>query len=126
LLAEAGVLSQLPITTLKLHQLQLIKGTRMAEEYAQKPADFQLFAPDEYIDLVIDFIEHLRSDIVLERFVSQSPSSLLAVPGWGLKNHEFVAKVKQRMNERDAFQGRLIPSAFPTPSQTPPRTLTSS
>ena len=87
----------------------------MAEEYAQNPADFHLFTPDEYIDLVIDFIERLRSDIVLERFVSQSPSSLLAVPGWGLKNHEFVAKVKQRMNERDALQGRLIPSAFPTP-----------
>lgn len=126
LLAEADVLSQLPLTTLKLHQLQLIKGTRMAEEYAQNPADFHLFAPDEYIDLVIDFIERLRSDIVLERFVSQSPSSLLAVPGWGLKNHEFVAKVKQRMNERDALQGRLIPSVFPTPSQIPPHSLTSS
>ena len=107
MLHEATVLSDLPLTLLKLHQLQLIKGTRMAVEYAANPADFHLFTSDEYIDLVIDFIERLRPDLVLERFVSQSPSSLLAIPGWGLKNHEFVAKVKRRLNERDAHQGRL-------------------
>ena len=107
MLHEATVLSDLPLTLLKLHQLQLIKGTRMAAEYAANPADFHLFTSDEYIDLVIDFIERLRPDLVLERFVSQSPSSLLAIPGWGLKNHEFVAKVKRRLNERDAHQGRL-------------------
>ena len=107
MLHEATVLSDLPLTLLKLHQLQLIKGTRMAAEYAANPADFLLFTSDEYIDLVIDFIERLRPDLVLERFVSQSPSSLLAIPGWGLKNHEFVAKVKRRLNERDAHQGRL-------------------
>jgi len=113
LLHEAEVLSSLPITLLKLHHLQLIKGTRMAEEYLANPVDFHLFTPDEYIDLVIDFIEHLRADIILERFVSQSPSSLLAVPGWGLKNHEFVAQLHRRMNERDAHQGRLTLSVSP-------------
>ena len=107
MLHEATVLSDLPLTLLKLHQLQLIKGTRMAAEYAANPADFHLFTSDEYIDLVIDFIERLRPDLVLERFVSQSPSSLLAIPGWGLKNHEFVAKVKRRLNDRDARQGRF-------------------
>ncbi len=111
ILSSADSLSFLPITTLKLHQLQLIKGTRMAQEYAEHPSDFHLFTPDEYIDLVIDFIERLRSDLILERFVSQSPSSLLAIPGWGLKNHEFVAKLRRRMNERNARQGRLYPSS---------------
>ena len=108
MLHEATVLSELPLTLLKLHQLQLIKGTRMAEEYATNPSDFHLFTPDEYIDLIIDFLERLRPDLVLERFVSQSPSSLLAIPGWGLKNHEFVAKVKQRLAQRNAYQGRLF------------------
>lgn len=104
---EASMLSHLPISLLKLHQLQLIKGTRMAEEYFSEPSDFHLFTPDEYIDLVIDFIELLPPDMVLERFVSQSPSSLLAVPGWGLKNYEFVDKVRRRMEERNSCQGRL-------------------
>ena len=103
----ADVLSELPLTTLKLHQLQLIKGTRMAEEYFANPDGFHLFGADEYVDLVIDYVERLRPDVVLERFVSQSPSSLLAIPGWGLKNFEFVEKVRHRMEERNAYQGRL-------------------
>lgn len=104
---EAARLSALPLTTLKLHQLQLIRGTVMAEEYAQHPSDFHLFSADEYIDTVIDFVERLRPDIVLERFVSQSPASLLAIPGWGLKNYEFVDRVRKRMEQRNAWQGRL-------------------
>lgn len=108
ILNEAKVLSGLPITTLKLHQIQLIRGTRMAEEYAECPADFQLFSVDEYIDLVIEFICLLRPDIVLERFVSQSPASLLATPGWGLKNYEFTEKLRKRMVERNMWQGKLF------------------
>ena len=111
ILAEAGILSALPLTTLKLHQLQLIKGTLMAQEFAEQPSDFHLFTPDEYIDLVIDFIERLRPDLILERFVSQSPSSLLALPGWGLKNHEFVDRLRARMQTRNAHQGRLCLSS---------------
>lgn len=108
ILDEARILSELPLTTLKLHQLQLIKGTRMAEEFFEDSSDFHLFTPNEYIDLVIDFVERLNPNIVLERFVSQSPASLLAIPGWGLKNYEFVDMVRKRMEERDAHQGRLF------------------
>ena len=106
LIEQAGVLSRLPLTTLKLHQLQLIKGTRMAHAFEMQPEDFHLYSADEYIDLVIDYVEHLRPDIVLERFVSQSPKELLIAPDWGLKNHEFTDKVKKRMRERDAWQGK--------------------
>ena len=106
LIKQAGLLSALPLTTLKLHQLQLIKGTRMAAEYQECPEDFHLYSADEYIDLVIDYVEHLRPDMVLERFVSQSPKELLIAPDWGLKNHEFTDKVKKRMRERNAWQGK--------------------
>lgn len=86
IVAQAGVLSELPLTTLKMHQLQLIRGTRMAHEYEQNPSDFHLFNDvNEYIDLVIDYVEHLRPDLVIERFVSQSPRELLIAPDWGLK-----------------------------------------
>ena len=106
LMRQAELLSTLPLTTLKLHQLQLIKGTRMAAEYADNPAGFHLYTADEYIDLAIDYVEHLRPDIVLERFVSQSPKELLIAPDWGLKNHEFTDKVKKRMRQRDSWQGK--------------------
>lgn len=100
-------LSSLPLNTLKMHQLQLIKGTRMAHEYEEHPDNFHLYSVDEYIDVVIDYVERLRPDMVLERFVSQSPPELLIAPDWGLKNYEFTAKVKKRMVERDTWQGKL-------------------
>lgn len=107
IIAQATELSRLPITTLKMHQLQLIRGTKMAHEFELNPELFHLYEADEYIDLVIDYIEHLRPDLVLERFVSQSPKELLIAPDWGLKNYEFTDRVKKRLRERDAYQGRL-------------------
>lgn len=95
LMHQADLVAKLPITTLKLHQLQLIKGTKMAKEFQDNPADFHLYTADEYIELVLDYIQHLPDTLVLERFVSQSPKSLLIAPDWGLKNHEFTAKVKK-------------------------------
>ena len=96
IIRQAEDISSLPLTTLKMHQLQLIKGTRMSHEYDECPEDFHLYTADEYIDLVLDYIEHLRPDLVLERFISQSPRNLLIAPDWGLKNHEFTAKLKKR------------------------------
>ena len=97
ILLHADILSALPLTTLKLHQLQLIRGTRMAREQAEHPELCHLYTADEYIDLVIDFIERLNPSIVVERFVSQSPKELLIAPDWGLKNFEFTAKVNKRI-----------------------------
>ncbi|MDR0895060.1 MAG: TIGR01212 family radical SAM protein [Prevotellaceae bacterium] len=107
LIAQAACVSHLPLTTLKLHQLQLIQGTRMAYEYKQHPEHFHIPDIDEYIDLVIDYIEHLRPDLVLERFVSQSPADLLIAPDWGVKNYEFNHRLLRRMQQRNARQGRL-------------------
>lgn len=106
LIRQARLLSELPITTLKLHQLQLIRGTRMAEEFDESPEDFHLFELDEYIEVVVDYLENLRPDIVVERFASQSPKELLIAPDWGLKNYELVEKIKRRMRERDTWQGK--------------------
>lgn len=107
ILSHAGRLSALPLTMVKLHQLQLIRGTRLAQEYEQGLADIYPYTVTEYVDLAIDFIERLRPDIVVERFVSQSPDALLIAPRWGLKNHEFTARLLRRMRERNTWQGRL-------------------
>lgn len=92
---SAETISSLPIDILKIHQLQIIKGTRMAEE-KEKIKTFEL---DEYIDLLCEYIHHLRPTLVLERFVSQSPQELLIAPKWGLKNHEFTHKLLKRLED---------------------------
>lgn len=99
-------LCELPIQVLKLHQLQIVKGTRLAEEYLMEPACFHLYTLDEYLDFVVEVIERIRSDVYLERFVNQSPSEYLIAPQWGVKNYEFTAKLEKRLEELDTWQGK--------------------
>ncbi len=87
-LRQAPIISSLPLNILKIHQMQIIKGTRLADEYLQHP--FPLYTVEEYLHLIADYISLLRKDLVLERFVSQSPPELLIAPRWGLKNYQFV------------------------------------
>lgn len=107
ILHHAGKLSELPLTTLKLHQLQIIRSTAMAREYKLLPESFNLFTLEEYIDLCVRFAELLHPDIYIERFTSQSPSKLLIAPDWGFKNYEVREKVLKRFREKETWQGRL-------------------
>jgi len=108
ILHHAEEISRLPLTTVKLHQLQLIKGTRMALQYEENPELFRFYTIDEYIDLAIDFLERLNPAFIIERFVSQSPKELVIYPDWKLKNVEFIAKIEKRMRERNTWQGKCF------------------
>lgn len=103
---HAKKLAQLPISVLKIHQLQIIRGTVMAKQFEQHPEWFHLTTLENYIDTVIDFLELLPPNMAMERFASQSPHHLLIAPDWGTKNHEFVVKLQRRMEERNTFQGK--------------------
>ncbi|MCY1718765.1 TIGR01212 family radical SAM protein [Prolixibacteraceae bacterium Z1-6] len=107
LLEQARAISQLPVKNLKLHQLQIHKQTLLEKQFAEHPERFTLYTAEEYIDLVVDYLELLHPDIIVERFISQAPIDMLIAPKWGLKNFEFVAKVEKRLKERDTWQGRL-------------------
>ena len=82
MLDAADIISQLPLTTVKFHQLQIFKGTKMAEEYLEHPEHFHLFDLEEYIDFVIDFAEHLNPNIVIERFAGEVPPRYLVSEPW--------------------------------------------
>ena len=97
MLHQASTISQLPLDILKLHQLQIIKGTPLAKEYEAHP--FHVFSAEEYVNLVIRYVSKLRNDLVLERFVSQSPPNMVIAPKWGLKNHEFTDLLNKRIHE---------------------------
>lgn len=108
MLNAADIISQLPLTTVKFHQLQIFKGTKMAEEYLQHPEAFHLFDLDEYIDFVIDFVERLNPSIVIERFAGEVPPRYLVSEPWmKLRYDEVLQRIEKRMEERDTWQGKL-------------------
>jgi len=107
ILQHAVAISQLPVQTLKLHQLQIVKQSVMASQYKTHPDIFELFDVENYIDLIVDFIGILRPDIIIERFISESPTALLLAPKWNLKNFEIVAKIDKKLIEKNTWQGKF-------------------
>ena len=105
-LRQAPLISSLPIDILKIHQMQIIRDTRLADEFEQKP--FHIYSVDEYIELIANYIQRLRKNLVLERFVSQSPKELLIAPQWGLKNHEFTDLLNNYLKNHQIHQGDLF------------------
>ena len=105
-LRQAPIISSLPIDILKIHQMQIIRGTRLAEEFERSP--FHIYSVEEYIELISCYIQRLRKDLVLERFVSQSPKELLIAPQWGLKNHEFTDLLNNYLKNHQIHQGDLF------------------
>lgn len=107
MLNHAVNISKLPIKSLKLHQLQIIKNTRLANLYESSPELFTPFNVETYVDFIVDFLELLNPDIIIERFISESPISMIVAQSWGgLKNFEIVEKIKKRMIERNSWQGK--------------------
>lgn len=106
LLEQAMVISQLPVKNLKLHQLQIHKGTLLEKQFSEHPENFTLFTAEQYMELVVEYLEVLNPQIIIERFISQAPPEMLVAPKWGLKNFEFVAKVEKRLVQRNTWQGR--------------------
>ena len=99
-LRQADIISSLPLNILKLHQMQVVKGTRLAE---MNPYIYNKV--EDYIRLVAEYISRLRPDLILERFVSQSPKGMVIAPSWGLKNHEFTNLLDNYLRLHDITQG---------------------
>jgi len=103
MLAMAGKISVLPIGFLKVHQLQIIKDTPLADMYKENP--FYTFGYEEYIDFIADFIERTSPDIVFQRLFATAPDSILVAPDWGKNRHRMLSDIEKRLEARDTYQG---------------------
>lgn len=108
MLDSCAMINALPIRSVKFHQLQIVKGTRMEKEYAECPEDFERFALEEYLDFFVDMLELLRPDLFIERFVGEVPPRFVNETPWGLiRNVELLRLLEKRLEDRATWQGRL-------------------
>ena len=108
MLAETEIISELPLHTVKFHQLQIIKGTIMEKEFLENPQDFNLFTFDDYVDFFILFLEKLNPQIVVERFTGEAPPGFLLEHKWNKKRtDEIVRIIERKLEELNTWQGRL-------------------
>ena len=108
MLNQVDIISGLPLTTVKFHQLQIIKGTAMETEFINNPGDFELFSWEEYLDFFVKFLERLNPEIVVERFTGEAPPRFITGEGWGKKRtDQIVNLIEKRLGELNTWQGRL-------------------
>lgn len=113
MLNAADIISELPLTTVKFHQLQIFKDTKMADEYLANPSDFHLFTLEDYIEFVIDFIERLNPNIVIERFAGEVPPRYLVSKPWlNLRYDQVLSLIEKRLEERNTYQGKKYLSSL--------------
>ena len=109
MLESAPVINSLPLTSLKFHQLQIIKGTSMEREFEANPQDFVTFSLEEHIDFFVDILERLRPEIRIERFAGEVPPRFVKSNPWGLiRNVELLRLLEKKLEERDSWQGKLL------------------
>lgn len=107
LIAQTDKINALPLTTVKFHQLQIFRGTAMAEQYDANPASFRFWSIEEYIDLFSEILARLRPDIVVERFASEAPPRYHYGKNWGLvRNETLWMMLERRLLEKEIYQGR--------------------
>lgn len=117
MLAGAGRLSALPLRALKLHQLQLVRGTALAREWQEDPNAVPLLDEDAYLELLADFVERLSPDILLQRLGSEVPPALKLAPHWNLRLSEIAPRLSAELTRRGTWQGcRHLPA---TPELSP-------
>ena len=109
MLEACSLINSLPLRSVKFHQLQIVKGTKMEKEYAERPEDFTRFGLEEYIDFFTDVLERLRPEICIERFAGEVPPRFVNETPWGLvRNVELLRMLENRLEERHTWQGRLV------------------
>ncbi len=100
-------ISELPLTTIKFHQLQIVTGTAMAKDYSINPTDYDLFSFEDYINFIVNFTEKLNHNFIIERFAGEVPPRYLAGPGWGLiRNDQINVAIEKELEKRNTWQGK--------------------
>lgn len=109
LVDQCSFISSMPLHSVKFHQLQLVKGTRIEKEYAAVPHDFLRLDLSEYLDLVVDILERLRPDLYIERVAGEVPPRFVNETQWGLiRNFQILHLLDDRLSARGTWQGRLF------------------
>lgn len=103
MMETAKAVGQLDIQGLKIHNLFILKHTKLYHMYKQNP--FPLLSRDEYINLVVEQLTYIPSHVVIERLTGDAPLQDLFEPQWSIKKVTILNDIDKCMKEKKLYQG---------------------
>jgi len=105
---DTKIINRLPLNSVKFHQLQIFKGTKMEEEYLANPDEFYTFTLESYIQFIADLVEKIHPSFAIERFAGEVPPRFLSVNPWEEIRYDIVLqKIIKELETRKTWQGCL-------------------
>ncbi len=80
----------LPIDSIKMHQLQIVKSTPLLSKWEKGEIEVKPFTQEDYLELCVKIVKAVPRNICIERFLASSPPEMVVAPKWGLKNYQFT------------------------------------
>ncbi len=97
-------LNRMDIQGIKLQLLHVLRGTDLADDYLA--GKFQVYSMEEYLDLLIDCLEHLSPEIVIHRLTGDGPKDLLLAPLWSSAKRTVLNTLHRECKIRNSYQGK--------------------
>lgn len=90
---------ELPIGSIKLHQLQIIRNTPLHRKWLKGEIRIKGFSLEEYLNICINVVKEVDRKVAIERFLASGPPEMVISPAWGLKNYQFTALLHNKLRE---------------------------
>lgn len=114
ILATVEYLNHMDIQGIKLQLLHVLKGTDLADDYLA--GKFSVYTMEEYLNLVIECLEHLSPDIVIHRLTGDGPKDLLIAPLWSSAKKTVLNTLHHECKVRQSYQGKQYKEDEPCPN----------
>ncbi|CAB5135248.1 [4Fe-4S]-AdoMet protein YhcC/YtqA [Olavius algarvensis associated proteobacterium Delta 3] len=106
MLDTARFITDLGLDGIKIHLLYVVRGTPLENLYGR--GRYRCLEQEEYVDLVCDFLERLPERVVIQRLTGDPHPAELVAPEWALKKTENLRRIRERLVERDTWQGKRV------------------
>ncbi len=107
MMCATRLFSEFGVNGVKFHQLNVLKGTEIAQWYeAGRVSPLEL---DEYVDIVADFLERIPQEVVVHRLSARADThSDLIAPEWGRLHLKPTQKIVDELHRRNSCQGKFF------------------
>lgn len=99
-------INRLELDGVKIHHLQVVKNTVLADWYWQ--GKVRVFNETEYVNLLIELLPYLSSKITVHRLVGDIRQELLIAPKWQLPKTRVIQLIEAGLKEENKYQGMLF------------------